>query len=109
MPGMNEIIALAKRSHYSYNAEKRKWAKVIQLYALEQGFQPITEPAFFEFEHLEPNRRRDPDNLAGGAQKLAFDALQDAGLLRNDGWEHVLGISHTWKVSEEVGVKLTVR
>ena len=109
MPGLNELISMAKRSPMEYFAEKKKWSRLVKLYALEQKFEPITEPAFFEFEILEPNRKRDPDNMCGGVQKFVFDALQDAGLLENDGWEQILAISHTWKVDHQPGVRLTVR
>ena len=108
MPGLNELIALAKSHPKAYAREKKKWAHVIGLYALEQKFPVIDEPAHFEFEYLEPNRRRDPDNLTG-ARKFCLDALQDAGLLANDGWENILSFCETWKVDKQPGVRLTVR
>ncbi len=110
MPNLNDVIEKCKTHWSSYGVFKKKWAQTVTLYAREQQFPAIAEPAFFEFEFGEPNRRRDPDNFTGGAQKIIFDALQDAGLLKNDGWEQVLGISHTWRVVDtQAFVRLTVR
>src|SRR4051812_11593330 len=89
MPGRNEQERAA-RSHWSVAAKlKTKWAQIVKLYANSQRFPVITGPAHFEFEFVEPNRKRDPDNVVGGGTKVIFDALQEAKLLANDGWEHV--------------------
>lgn len=110
MPGLNELLTAALNNRHTYGSMKKKWGGVVALYARSQGFMPIGGPAHFEIECVEPNRRRDPDNLVGGAQKVIFDALQEANLLENDGWEHVLSISSSWRVDKgRCGVQLTVR
>lgn len=110
MPGMNEILGASNSSRFAYGAMKKKWGQTVGLFARMQGFKPIGGPAHFEFECREPNRLRDPDNFASGAQKIILDALQEAKLLENDGWEHVLSLMVTWKVDKKApGVHLTVR
>ncbi len=110
MPGLNELLGAALRNRHVYGSMKRKWGGVVALYARTQGFPKITGPAHYEIECIEPNRRRDPDNFIGGAQKVLFDALQDEGLLENDGWEHVLSITTSWKLDKtKAGVRLTVK
>ena len=110
MPNLNDLLAAALSHRTVYGKLKRKWGGVVSLYARSQGFAAIDGPAHFEIEFVEPNRRRDPDGLVAGGTKIVFDALQEAGLLANDGWEHVLSILPTWRVDKAApGVRLTVR
>jgi Holliday junction resolvase RusA-like endonuclease len=93
-----------------YANMKRHWAGVVRIHAHAQHFDPIAGPAHYEIEFVEPNRRRDPDGLVAGGLKIIFDALQEAGLMQNDGWANVLSISPTWRVDKtKPGVRLTVR
>lgn len=109
MPGLNELIGAALTHRGSYGTIKKKWGRTIGLLAYAQGFKRLEAPAHFEFEFGETTRRRDPDGLVGGALKVFFDGLQEAGLLVNDNWEWVLSFVATWKVSEKAYVKVTVR
>lgn len=120
LPGMNEILRArgvvlrvkggGSRRHDGYSKMKRAWAEKIALFARASHFGRIATPAEFFFEIREPNRKRDPDNLASGCQKVVLDSLKEAGLLENDGWKQVAGIHTTWTVDEKrPGVMLTVR
>lgn len=109
MPGLNELIDAMNRNRHAYNRMKKKWGNLVAMLARAQGFQPIVSPVHFEYEFGEPNRRRDPDNIFGGCSKIFCDALVEAGLLPDDGWEWVLSFVATWKVSEKAYVKVTVR
>lgn len=119
LPGMNEIIdakgnvaKVAGRGGKRWDAYadmKRAIGAKVALLARASGFKKITTPAVFLFEVREPDMRRDPDNFCSGAEKCIFDALQEAGLLENDGWKQVKAISRTWSVSKLApGVLLTV-
>ena len=94
MPGLNEIIDAAKTRKGQWNAYndlKRKWATTIATHAMGQRF-PKIQQGHFTYLIQEPNRRRDPSNVIAGVLKLTADALQEADLLENDGWEQVLSI-----------------
>lgn len=120
LPNLNDLIKEATDTirtksgqvlrgvHYANM--KRHWAGVVRIHAHAQHFDPIAGPAHYEIEFVEPNRRRDPDGLVAGGLKIIFDALQEAGLMQNDGWANVLSISPTWRVDKtKPGVRLTVR
>lgn len=109
LPGLNEIIDAAAVNRFVYRKMKNKWGQTVMLLARAQGFPPITEPAHFEYEFGEPNRRRDPSNIAAGGIKIIEDALQDAELLPNDSWNWVLSFTAVWTKSETPFVKVTVR
>jgi hypothetical protein len=94
----------------AYQAMKQKWGWVVSSYASAQGFARIDKPSHFEFEFIEPNRKRDPDGVASGAMKLILDGLQASMLLKNDNAEWVLSLLCTFKYQKEgVGVMLTVK
>lgn len=119
MPGMNEIIeacqtrfkANAKGQRASaYMSLKKSWSEKIAIYVRAAHFPRLVGPHEFFFEHREPHQKRDPDNFSSGAAKLTFDALQDCGILENDGWKQVVSIQHMWKVdAERPGVLMTAR
>jgi len=119
MPGMNEIleervagarrIAGTSKRVDGYGALKKRWAPVVQGAALAARLRPGTiPPAHFTFVHYERDQRRDPDNFAGGAQKLILDGLKDARLIANDGWRDVLGLRHHWLVAHAISGKQAV-
>ena len=43
-------------------------------------------PVLIHYRWIEPNRRRDKDNVAF-AKKFILDALQEAGVIKSDGWK----------------------
>ena len=96
LPGLNELFrakgVTAKRSDWNaYNQLKRDSQQRIVLLARSQ-LKPVKR-ARFEYEFHEPNKRRDPSNVASGAVKLVEDALQLAGIISNDGWKTIAGFS----------------
>lgn len=110
MPGLNEVIDASKSHWGSYAKMKASWGRTVALYARAQGFERIEAPSHFEWEFVENSRRRDPSNIAAGAIKIVEDALQEAGLLKNDNWEWVLSFACVFKVDKKApGVRLTVR
>ncbi len=103
MPGLNELLAgsrNAKGSWNAYNQLKAKWMGQIRLQARSE--KPVG-PAFFTFLFVEPDRRRDPDNLTSAGIKLIFDSLVEAEVLAGDGWAHVLGFTSYWQTGDSPG------
>lgn len=93
MPGFNDLIAAAKvrkGKWNDYDRLKHQWTIHIdrQLCRLKPS-----RKVFINFTWIEPNRRRDPDNIAAGGRKFVLDALVNAGIIPGDGWRHVAG----WK------------
>ena len=60
--------------------------------------QPVQSyPVTVSIEWVEPNTKRDPDNISA-AKKFIFDALQDAGVLRNDSMKELGEIRESFAV-----------
>lgn len=98
LPGMNELIKAAKSGRGKGNAYARlksQWTETVWALAKSARLPAITRPVVIEFRWLEPDKRRDPDNVAAGGRKLILDGLVAAGVLQGDGWKHV----HAWRDS----------
>ena len=91
LPGLNEYID-AERAHkgtYKAAAMQQQAQNVI-------GFMIKTQlrgvhfdrPVVIRYLWIEPNRRRDKDNIAF-AKKFIQDSLVVAGVLKNDGWSEI--------------------
>lgn len=94
-PGLNELLNAKGSNWPAYNELKKKWSGMVLILARVQGFRRV-EAGHFTYLLVEPNKKRDPSNIVSGAVKVVEDALVDAGLLENDGWEHVLGLKGHW-------------
>jgi hypothetical protein len=116
-PSLNELMQ-AKSTTYgkgkvrtdAYNKLKASWAGTVKLCAIQGG-----SPEYWSFARcsvhfwlVEPDRRRDPDNIAAGASKLILDGLVKAGVIDGDGWEHITGLSFSWRVGTPAGVRVVL-
>ena len=104
LPGWNELLDAKgvrfKGTHKTaYDVLKSKSQERIIFLARAQ-LKPV-ERAFFRYEFHEPDRHRDPSNVASGALKIVEDALQHAGILSNDGWKNVAGFAFEFVVDKE--------
>jgi len=103
LPTMNEIIAAQapifhagsrRVSKYSEWKKARLAEMVLQMRA--QRIKPVDQyPVAVQITVYVKDRRHDPDNIIGGAQKFVFDALKHGGIIRNDGWSELVLPDHT--------------
>ena len=110
-PNLNDLFRAkatpyGKRGANGYAALKRDWAETVMLYTLKRR-TPIGR-CLVHFEIIEPDQRRDPDNIAAGAAKLILDGLVKVGVLEGDGWAHIAGLSFSWRVGKPAGVLVTL-
>lgn len=98
---MNELLAgsrNAKGSWNHYNALKQRYYGQIRTLCQAKGV-PELGPGHWTFLFIEPDRRRDPDNICSGGIKLLFDSFVGAGVMKGDSWAHVLGFRGFWGLS----------
>lgn len=100
MPGLNELVR-AKGSSVktksgkvivgmAYGGLKKRWQRAVADSLMLAGIARQTPGLWrFEFQFREPDRKRNKDNIAAGARKFIFDALQECGVLKNDGWDEI--------------------
>lgn len=113
LPGLNEIIDAAKGyggRGAGYALLKRKWTEYVWAHAKAARLPARPGPVMLLFDWHEPNRRRDPDNVAAGGRKFILDGLVKAGVLAGDGWAHVAGWSDHWILNpQKAGVLVSIQ
>jgi hypothetical protein len=106
-PNLNDLIRAKGAAPQAYNALKKSWAQTVAVCA-RRSYTPRVGRCSVHLELVEPNKRRDPDNIAAGAAKLILDGLVKATVLKGDGWDHVAALSFSWRVGAEPGVLVTL-
>ena len=96
-PSMNEYSRLCAQTWgtkghrgTSANTLKAKMETTVRLHIRLNKLVPM-DSAFFFLNYYENSRLRNKDNIAALAKKFLFDALQDQGILKNDGWKEIMG------------------
>ena len=108
LPGLNDVIAMAKRHWAQYAKEKAYWTDLVAWTCKGKRIKPV-KMAFIEFTWIEKGKRRDPDNIAM-AKKFILDGMVHAGVLENDGWGQIAGWSDEFKIDKaRPGVEVTLK
>jgi hypothetical protein len=108
-PGWNECIKYAKMGTYGlvYANKKKEYTQAVR--KAVRGLCP------FVFEYvdihalwIEPNRRKDPDNVACGI-KFILDAFILERIILNDGCKQVKSITHNFEYWDRRKVEITLK
>lgn len=103
LPGLNTFLrdAKAKKGMYVANSQKQTIEELVAVCAMQTiKARPIERPVIIEYHWIEPDRRRDLDNIAF-AKKFINDALVKVGILKNDGWKDIVAISDRFSVDKK--------
>jgi len=111
-PGLNEVVTTCKGQwgKHKYHKLKADYEGAVIALAKSKRFETITVPVNIDFIWCEPDKRRDPDNIAAGGRKIILDALVYGGFMQGDGWGNVLGFSDSFRVNkDEKGVLISFK
>lgn len=97
LPGLNEMTREARGNKYAAAKTKREVTEMCAWEAKRQHIPPMTVPVIVSILWVEPNMKRDMDNIACGT-KYILDGLQAVNIIANDGWKQVNGITHRFAV-----------
>jgi len=100
LPGLNEYVNAERTNKYLAAKLKAQVEATLVLVAKSQlrGVR-ITGPVSIHYRWIEPNARRDKDNVAF-AKKFIQDSLVKAGILAGDGWSHIEGFSDAFEIDK---------
>ena len=110
LPGMNEIVAAAKSGHgkgNAYSRQKALWTTLVARGARSRRIGLFPSPVTISCVWVEPNARRDPDNIEA-AIKFVNDGLVQAGVLSGDRRKDIAAIRHEVITGETSGVQVTI-
>ena len=103
---MNDYISTGSR--FRYNTHKKQWTEAIEFYIRRSKLKPMAS-VYVHFLWQEKSNRRDPDNFSSIGKKFILDALVNAGILKDDGWDEIAGWSDYWRVdTQKPGVLVTL-
>lgn len=99
--GLNDYIS-AERTNRNKGAKMKADNGNIVAVAIRQCMMGvhIENPVFMEYKWVEPNRRRDLDNVSSFGRKVIQDALVESGVLKDDGWKYVVGFLDSFYVDK---------
>mgnify|MGYP005816472919 FL=1 len=99
---LNDYIAAERTNRYKGANLKSENGNIVSA-AVRQCLKGvrIDKPVFMHYTWYEPNKRRDLDNISSFGRKVIQDALVGAGVLKDDGWSHVVGFSDRFKVDRK--------
>ena len=110
LSGANEIKS-ANRSHWSVGAKLVKEDKERCMWAIGRhgldGTPRFKVPVTIAFVWIEPNAKRDIDNVTAG-QKVILDALVLCGVIKNDTRQWIKGISHEFQEPNKIDPRIEV-
>lgn len=100
LPGLNDYTNANRNNRYG-GAKLKKAAQQTVCWAIKDArLQPIAKPFYLHCTWVEPNMRRDKDNIAF-AKKFILDALQEMAVIENDGWKEVIGFADYFRVDKK--------
>lgn len=101
LPNLNDYIA-AERTNRHKGAKMKADNGNIVAVVIRQCMRGVRveKPVFMEYTWYEPNKRRDKDNISSFGRKVIQDALVRCRVLKDDGWQYVVGFSDRFEVDK---------
>ena len=101
LEGLNSYTKANRSNRYAGAKMKKDMERIIG-WCIKQQLQGVhySAPVKIDFTWIEPNRKRDLDNIAF-AKKFILDALVKNGILESDGWKGVCGFTDSFKVNKQ--------
>lgn len=99
-PSLNDYIAAERKNRHIAAKMKRDETKRVADIAANSDMPTFEKPVHVYFTWVEPNRRRDIDNIAF-AHKFILDGLVKAGVLKGDSQKYVTGFVDLFRVDKD--------
>lgn len=81
LAGWNDF---SHKHHMEASIMKKKEMRRVQEAIMLERVRPFTAPIDIHITWIEPDYRRDPDNVCSGGFKIILDALVNSGIIPND-------------------------
>jgi len=95
LPGLNDFKSSARGRPWWACQKAKQEAMNRVMWDLRRFQVPhFVVPVTIRIREVEPNARRDRDNVSGGASKVILDAMKHLGIIKNDSRKWVLDCRH---------------
>lgn len=99
LPNLNDYITACRSNRFAGAKMKTDAEELIGWSIKKADNHTFTEIVNVHFHWVEPNMKRDKDNIAF-AKKFILDALVENGILQGDGWKWVNNLSDSFAVDK---------
>lgn len=79
---------------------KRDWTNVA-MWSMNNLCGEKFEKVILHYRFFEANEKRDKDNVFAFATKVIQDAMQELGMIENDGWKNIENFTHDFFVDKK--------
>lgn len=101
LDSLNAYISAERTNRYKGAKMKADNEKIVIAASKRcMGDIKIEKPVCMDYLWAVPNKRTDRDNIVF-ARKFIQDALVQCGVLKDDGWEYVVGFSDRFEVDKK--------
>lgn len=101
LPSLNDYCKAERSGYHAANRMKHDCQAAIIGCIRRSRMKPIKSPVNILYRFYEPNKRRDKDNISGVAHKFVQDALVNARILKDDGWDYVVGFADEFYIDKK--------
>ena len=110
-PDLNNYLSSCGR-HYQVGAKMKRDYMLIASNAIRKALPrvKISGRVYIHYRYYEKTKRRDPSNVSSFAVKVIEDALQQCGVITNDGWANIAGYSQDFFLDKNnPRIEVTIR
>ena len=100
LPGLNDYTEACRRNAHAGGKMKRETQDIVCWAIRKARLKPMAGKVNVRFRWIEPNMRRDKDNIRFAA-KFILDALVEMGIIKNDSWTYIGDLSDTYSVNSQ--------
>lgn len=98
---MNEYINAERTNKYKGAQMKRQCESVVMHSARSLGKYRAERPVYMVYRWYCEDRRKDKDNISSFGRKVIQDALVKAKILKNDGWNDIIGFEDIFYIDKK--------
>lgn len=107
LPGLNDYTRCCRGNKYNGNKIKQDAQTLVGIALRAARLRAVRAPVRMVFRWIEPDGRRDLDNVAF-AKKFIFDALVKTGILPDDSRKWVLGFRDEFPEPDKVNPRIEI-
>lgn len=101
LPGLNEYINAERTNKYKGAQLKRQCESVVMRSARSLSKYRAEGPVYMIYHWYCEDRRKDKDNISSFGRKVIQDALVRAKILKNDGWNDIIGFEDIFYIDKK--------